>query len=316
SFFVELLRRLERVQRMDDFVYASMGGYPMADHHRVHRVLGLRRLYCFDEDPKTVQRQKFNKPIPDCKCVELTTTEFVSDPARAYREAGFTDWGGQIVWLDYTRPGELGRNVEEFVSLLGECQHGDVVRITLNGNEKAIKGGSSKLSKTDMLKRRLAWLKGEVGQYIPEDARHTDLTETGFPALLARILRAAAADALGNEVARPLSLVRYADGQQMFAATIIVDKSDPEKLIELERLRDWSLLSSTWSEIHPLRIAALTSRERALVARLVPSLRPEKLAKDLPFDPFEGALTRIQTAEHFTRYQDLLRFYPDVLVLE
>ncbi|QYX55947.1 hypothetical protein K1T73_12830 [Roseovarius sp. SCSIO 43702] len=316
SFFVELLRRLERVRRLDDYVYASMGGYPMADHHRVHRVLGIKRLFCFDEDPKTVARQKFNKPIPDCKCAELTTEEFVSDPAYAYRRAGILDWEGQIVWLDYTRPGELGQNVEEFVRLLAACDHGDIIRITLNANERAIKGGSDKLSKAEKLARRFAWLESEVGQYIPEDAKPVDLTEIGFPALLARIIRAAAADALGNETVRPLSLVRYADGQQMFAASMIVDKGDPERPIELGKLRAWSLLSSTWSEIHPIKIAALTSRERDLVARLVPSLRPEKLASDLPFDPFDGTMSRAQIAEHFSKYQDLLRFYPDVLVVD
>ncbi|WP_444460088.1 O-methyltransferase [Rhodobacter capsulatus] len=316
SFFVELLRRLERIMRLDGYVYASMGGYPMADHHRVHRMLGLQRLFCFDEDPKTVRRQIFNKPIPDCRCVELTTAEFSSDPDRAYREAGIHGRKGQIVWLDYVRPADLGRNVEEFVSLLRNCEHGDVVRITLNANEKAIKGGREALPKPEKLKNRLMWIKEQVGQYVPEDAEPGNLTESGFPILLARILRAAAADALGDGVVRPLSLVRYADGQQMFAATMIVDKQDPDRIIELEKLQSWSLISSRWTEIHPLRIATLTSRERELVTRLVPSLRAEKLASDLPFDPFDGAMTKMQMAEHFKKYQDLLRFYPDVLVLE
>ena len=288
----------------------------MADHHRIHRVLGIRKLFCFEEDPKVVQRQIFNRPIPDCKCVELTTEEFVADPRRSYKEAGISDVTGQIVWLDYTRPGDLGKNINEFVSLLRGCEHGDLVRITLNANEKAIKGGKAGLPKSALLGNRLSWIKSQVPQYLPEDARSTDLTESGFPHLLARILRAAAADALGNDVARPLSLVRYADGHQMLAATLLVDKDIEEEPFNLDLLKDWSLVSRSWSTIHQLKIATLTSRERALLSRLVPSLRPEKLARDLPFDPFEGAMSDRQIADHFFKYQDLLRFYPDVMVLE
>lgn len=300
SFFVELLRRLERVQKLDNFVYASMGGYPMADHHRVFRVLGLRRLFCFDEDPKTVRRQIFNKPIPDCKCVELTSADFVEDPGRAYRMAGIQDWSGQIVWLDFTRPGDLAQNVQQFVRLLSMCDHGDIVRITLNGNEQAIRGGSKDANKREKQKGRFEWLKQEIGQYIPDDADPSHLTEVGFPKILARVLKAASANALGNEMVKPLSVVRYADVHQMFAAAVIVDKKDPEKLIDLSKLHDWSLISKSWTDIHPLRISVLTSRERALVTRLVPSLRPEKLANDLPFDPFEGSLSRIETANYLS----------------
>lgn len=316
SLFVELLRRLERIVRLDDYVYASMGGYPMADHHRVHRVLGLRRLFSFDENPETVRRQIFNKPIRECRCVELTTGEFVEDPDRAYREAGIANRTGQIVWLDYTRPRDLGQNIAEFVSLLGSCEHGDVVRITLNGNERALPGGSPDLSKVAVLEKRFEWLSEQVGQYIPEDAAPTDLTDVGFPKLLSRILRAAAADALGNDAVRPLSMVRYADGQQMFAASMIVEDKEVGEAFPLEKLKDWSLISRTWTEIHPLRIAALTPRERALIYRLIPSVRSEKLAKDLPFDPFEGALPPNQVSDHLTKYHDLLRFYPDIVVLD
>lgn len=316
SLFIELLRRFERVIRLDGYVYASMGGYPMADHHRIHRVLGLRRLFCFDENAQTVRRQKFNKPIRECQCVELTTTEFVEDPQRAYYEAGIRDHAGQIIWLDYTRPSDIGQHIKEFVNLLSWCKHGDIIRITLNGNEKALKGGTPGLSKSQTMTKRFEWLQGEVGQYLPEDAKALDLTEQGFPKLLARVLRAAAADAIGDEVARPLSLVRYADGQQMFAATIVIDDPEANTPLDLGKLKDWSLLSRTWSEIHPLRIAALTPPERALIYRLIPSVRPDKLARDLPFDPFEGMLSPAQVADHLSKYHDLLRFYPDIVVLD
>lgn len=316
SLFVELLRRLERIVQLDDYVYASMGGYPMADHHQVHRVLGLRRLFCFDEEPETVRRQKFNRPVRECRCVELTTGEFVEDTKRAYKEAGIPSGSGQIVWLDYTRPGDIGQNIAEFVKLLSTCKNGDIVRLTLNGNEKALKGGAERLSVTQKLEKRFAWLKSEVGQYLPEDASHLDLTVTGFPRLLARVLRAAAADALGDDIVRPLSLVRYADGQQMFATTMIVDDPANGGKFDFEKLKNWSLLSRSWSEIHALRITALTPTERALIYRLIPSVHPSKLARDLPFDPFEGALTETQVADHLSKYHDLLRFYPDIVVLD
>ena len=316
NLFVELLRQLGCVKRLNGYVYASMGGYSMADHHRIHRVLGLRRLFCFDEDRAIVRRQEFNRPIRECVCVEMGSDSFVEDPGGAYKRHGLRDHDGQIVWLDYTRPSSIGKHVGEFVKLLAECDHGDIVRLTLNANEKALRGGKQTLSTAQKQQARWDWLLMQVGQYVPEDTSPLYLASNRFPPLLARIIRAAAADALGNDVARPLSLVRYADGHQMFAATIIVDFCPRGARIDLSKLSTWPLFSRSWSEIHQLRIATLTPAERALVYKLIPTVPPTKLAKDLPFNPFDGVLSPAQLADHLTKYYDLLRFYPEFLVTD
>jgi len=318
SLFVELLRRLERWRRLDNHVYASMGGYPMADHHRVHRVLGLRRLLCFDKDEVTVRRQLFNRPTKECACVSMTSRDFVDDPAAAYRRSGIRDWAGQIVWLDYTSPSEIGSQIDEFVALLSNSQHGDVIRITLNANEKALKGGKEGLSITQKTAARFQWFSEQVAQYLPADASQSDLTPPGYARLLARVLRAAAADALGDGIVVPLSIVRYNDSaHQMLAATLLVHApTDGELPFERSMLADWSLLSRSWTEIHPLRVTALTSRERSLLDRLLPAVGAEKLVNDLPFSPLGEDISRSDTVEHLNRYRDLLRFYPDLLVLE
>ena len=116
----------------------------------------------------------------------------------------------------------------------------------------------------------------------------------------------------------PLSLVRYRDGPHwMLAATVLIHApSERELPFRRSLLADWSLLSRSWTEIHPLRVSALTSRERGLLDRLLPSVRAEKLVRDLPFNPLGEDVSRKETVDYLSRYRDLLRFYPDLITLD
>ena len=52
--FLDLLTRYERWKPLADYIYISMGAYPLEDHKLVHRHLGISRLISFDLENDTV----------------------------------------------------------------------------------------------------------------------------------------------------------------------------------------------------------------------------------------------------------------------
>lgn len=317
SLFVDLLRRLERWKPLDRHVYASMGGYPMADHHRVHRVLGLRNMLSFDENARAVPRQLFNRPTKDCRCVGMTSGEFVADPRAAYASVGLGGCPNHIAWLDYTKPADLRLQLDELVSLVQASDVGDLLRITLNANERAIKGVKPEMKQPEeRLEARLKTLEGDLGDYLPEDVTPDDLTTEVYPLLLARLVRNAVCGAAASTSRIvPLSIVTYADGQRMMATTMaVVSQEDADEgPHEAANLNSWPLASREWSDVHDLRIATLTSRERELLDRNLPAIPAKTVLKNLEFSLFQD-MDVDEAAAYLDRYEGLLRFYPDFVV--
>jgi len=318
SLFVDLLRRMERWCAFDDHVYVSMGGYPMVDHHKVHRVLGLRQMLSLEENHSTVPRQIFNRPTKQCRCLAMPMSEFVDDPHAAYAQAGIKGCANHIVWLDYTKPAELRSQLDEYSALVNSSDHYDIIRITLNANYKAIKGEKAGMSRAEKLEARFNWLRSNLGDFLPEGASPGDLSDEGYPKLLARMLRTVsgrAAKSSSNIV--PLSIVTYADGHRMLAATVAVasDEEMDDEVRKAAGLEKWPLVSRNWEEVHDLRIATLTSREREFLDRNLPTVPARKLLQNLKFDLFEDQ-GKEQTAAYLEKYGSLLRFYPNFIALD
>ena len=318
SLFVDLLRRLERWRPLDGHVYVSMGGYPMADHHRVHRVLGLRNMLSFDENPANVPRQLFNRPTKDCRCIEMTSGDFVADPRAAYGGVGLANCSNHVAWLDYTRPAQLRTHLDELVALVQASDAGDVIRITLNAKASAIRGAAPEMRPGEKRAARLKTLKKTLGNYLPEDAGTDDLNERAYPAFLARLVRNAVRGAVATNLkVVPLSIVTYADGQQMMAAAMaVLSEEDADDAPHTAAdLTSWPLASRKWSEVHDLRIATLTSREKALLDRNLPAVPARTVLKNLKFSLFDD-MELDDAAEYLDRYEGLLRFYPDFVSIE
>ena len=321
SLFVDLLRRMERWHPFDRHVYVSMGGYPMADHHRVHRILGLQHMLSLEENPSTVPRQLFNRPTKQCRCLPMAMSEFVEDPQSAIAQAGILakDYDNHIVWLDYTVPAKLRSQLDEFAALIRASDHRDIIRVTLNANYRAVKGGGDvSATRIEKAKGRLDWLRRHLGNLFPEDTTVASLSDEAYPRLLSRILRnVASRSTASNSKVVPLSLVTYADGQRMLAATMAIasDEETEEDVRSAANLNDWPLVSRVWDEVHDLRIATLTGRERAFLDRNLPTVPARKLLRDLKFDLFEGQ-TEEQAADYLERYGNLLRFYPNFVAID
>ena len=84
--FLDLLVRFERWRPLAEYVYVSMGAYPLEDHKLVHRHLGITRLVAFDFEEKIVARQNFNKPVDSCFCLHMKSWEIISNLDRVLSE--------------------------------------------------------------------------------------------------------------------------------------------------------------------------------------------------------------------------------------
>nr|WP_137681154.1 O-methyltransferase [Aurantiacibacter suaedae] len=245
-------------------------------------------------------------------------SEFVDNPQAAYAKAGIKGCANHIVWLDYTKPAELRSQLDEFSTLINSSDHYDIIRITLNANYKAIKGEKEGMSRVQKQEARFNWLRHNLGNFLPESAAPADLSDEGYPKLLARMLRIVSGrSARSSSKIIPLSIVTYADGHKMLAATVAVasDAESGEDVRKAAGLENWPLVSQNWDELHDLRIATLTGRERELLDRLLPTVPARKVIQDLKFDLFEDR-TREQTAAYLEKYGNLLRFYPNFVSLD
>jgi len=319
--FVDLLTRCERWHPLTDAAYISMGAYPLEDHKLIHRMLGLRKLIAFDYDHEIVKRQTFNRPIDTCKCVCRTSGELVANLDAVLEEAGHADASNLIVWLDYTSPAEIGEQIREFVTLLDKLKPGDVVRITVNANASSLyapkpQKGVPTMQAEEVRKARFAKLSERIGDYLAADAEAEMMTDELLPAVLSRAFGAAALEALptsGINTFAPLSIVRYADGQQMLSLTGIVVPRDQEGAMRTKLdLASWRFASKDWSDVHRLTVPDLTLRERLFLERAIGSTSMADVKEHLGFD--FGVL---EVGEEFLHdYQHYYRFYPNLLAAE
>jgi hypothetical protein len=316
--FIDLLGRLERWRPLTDYVYLSMGAYPLEDHKLIHRILGITRLVAFDKEGSIVARQLFNKPIESCRCIERTSGQVVDKFDHVLDECGFGDPAGVIVWLDYTDPKKLGVQIREFQTLLDRLSAGDVVRVTVNAHPHELidKSAGKRTNPEEKRSGQFEALQGRIKEFLPSWATAAHMTADDLPRVIAESFAAAALKALpvsGSFTFRPLSLVRYADGVQMLSITgVIAKRTDEGEMLARLGMEAWPFGSDTWSMIHKLVVPDLTTRERLFLEREVVSKTAAEIVAALGFDQASG----IAVADFIDTYKKYYRFYPTLLTAE
>lgn len=164
--------------------------------------------------------------------------------------------------------------------------------------------------------RQFQKLRDRINDYLPSWAGPDHMTPTELPLVLSEAFSAAALKALPvsepNSFA-PLSIIRYADGQQMLSITGAVVKRDDEEAMRASLgLDNWPFASTDWTTIHRLVVPDLTVRERLFLERGVISKTPDELMKELGFE----CAGEIQVTEFLENYKSYYRFYPTLLSAE
>lgn len=316
--FLDLLSRIERWRPLTDYVYLSMGAYPLEDHKLIHRSLGISRLVAFDLDDAIVARQKFNKPISSCHCLTKKSGELIDEIDLLLGDCGFTDPAGLIVWLDYTDPKKIGNQIREFETLLNKLSAGDVVRITVNAHPHELIERAFEPQTLAEVKRehQFSALKNRIGDYLPSWASADHMTVDELPKVIAESFSKAALAAFpvsGANTFRPLSLVRYADGLQMLSLTgVVAPRADEGTMLQRLHLDTWPFASHTWSEIHSLLVPDLTTRERLFLEREVLNKTADEIVAELGFESASG----MKISAFIENYRNYYRFYPTLLSAE
>ncbi len=231
--FLDLLSRFERWIPLDCYAYVSMGAYPLEDHKLVHRLLGVTKLVAFDMESDVVARQKFNRPIDGCYCLHCKSGELIANLDQVLAYCGCSEISGLIVWLDYTNPKQIGHQIREFQALLDKLKPGDIVRVTVNAHPNDLVDppivGSKPLLVMEKMEQQYRNLKSRIGEFLPSDASSEKMTAEDLPLVLSEAFGSAALTSLpvsGDTTFCPLSIVRYADGQQMLSITGTVVRKD------------------------------------------------------------------------------------------
>ena len=320
--FLEMLTRWERWRALDRHVYVSMAGYTMEDQKLVHRLVGIERLLAFDQNPEVVERQKFNRPTCEAKCVTATANEITSDIEKSVRDAGIDDAAGYVVWLDYTDPGKIRRQLDEFRTLVAQLTPGDVVKITVN----AAPGSWGKQRKSEdkeegpLLQEKLRgyvfdMLKRRLGDLLSPMVKAEDLNDEGLARALAQAIELAAARATKStpaDVLEPLSIVRYADGLQMLSVTAgMAKRSDVQEIRERLQISSWPFGAAKWSDVRFIAVPDLTTRERLYLERNT-NLEAASIASEVGFD-FDVVTNMPGFVENFRNYY---RHYPALSPVE
>lgn len=318
--FLDLLARFERWVPLADYVYVSMGAYPLEDHKLVHRHLGIKRLVAFDLEEAVVARQKFNRPIEECNCLHMTADSLISNFDSVLAGCSFANPSGVIVWLDYTNPRQIGQQIREFETLLDKLRVGDLVRVTVNAQPNsytdAPSTGEAPILVEEKKKKQFQNLKSRISEFLPADASPDTMTTDGLPLAISRSFGAAALKALpvtGDTVFCPLSITRYADGEQMLSitGTLVAHDMKDDFLKKLD-LQSWAFASNDWSDVHKLLVPSLTVRERLFLERGIMSKNSADLVSELGFQ----AASDIPIDEFLESYRSYYRFYPTLLAAE
>jgi hypothetical protein len=197
---------------------------------------------------------------------------------------------------------------------------GDVVRVTVNAHPHAVLDQPTTDGKpllvTEKRSRQFQKLKQRMGDFLPSWATSDHMTAAGLPRVLAESFAGSALKALpvgGANVFCPLSIVRYADGQQMLSITgTLVARGEENELLRRLDLQSWPFASTDWKTIHELVVPDLTVRERLFLERGVITRSAGELVAELGFE----TASDVKIAEFLENYKSYYRFYPTLLSAE
>lgn len=273
--FMDLLIRCERYGDLIDHAYVSMAAYALEDQKLVHRLLGIGRLLAFDGDEGIVARQHWNRPIDACKCRKYFSGDLVADVDSALQASGIPDAEGYIVWLDYTAPKDLYVQLGEFQTLATQFKHRDIVRVTVNAEYGYWTGptrvGGKPVPTEELQGKAFERLQAALGEYFPPGISAREMGPEAVALVISKAFgRAAgkAVPAVTGDVLEPLSITRYADGQQMLSMTAMRVRAGERAAMRSKLgLQEWPFASKDWSDVKYLAVADLTIRERLFLER-------------------------------------------------
>lgn len=289
QLFITALERLNTCKPLNNYRYIGFGSYMFDDFKLVHDRLHITKMTSLECDESMIKRAEFNLPYNCIDILPQSSTDFISNETLTEE--------GNIIWLDYTDPAELGSQFADFSSLLLNLYPMDVIRITLNAAPSSL----GKAAPEHLHKQRLEELRSRIGDYMPEDVKEEDLFTKNYPKTLLKCLKKASASC---DYLLPLMATVYDDGQQMLTFTGIVVDSSSEKSVK-DCMRILNFVSCDWNTLNYVAIPELTIKETIEINKKLPSdIARQEIQKEFYF------IFEPDKPEKLNSYISFYKYYP------
>jgi hypothetical protein len=314
QLFLEALSRLIIPRGIERYIYVSMGGRHLIDHHAVYNTLGIRALFSFDMNANEVARQKFNRPTGDTVCVAMNSADLPTEIDSILQR--FPSKQNLVVWLDYTGA-ERRAQFQQAVQTLVRLKHGDIFRITLNANPKTIGGSKQQWEEKGLAgpgEYRADRLRAQIPEFLPTNV--TAISDTDLFRVLARCVELAtgAAQALKPNLRfSPVLITSYTDGTQMLTVTCAVSEVNQSEKFPAYLFTRWKFACRGWDDIQVIYSPILSLKEQyKLDANLHRSAKGMLSALGfLPAKDEETSLDAVRSYKSFHRYYPTFRHIDD-----
>lgn len=286
QLFLDLLGLIDRVQRIRESVYVSLGGPYLEDHAAIHWRFGTLDLVSVEGDYTTYERQLFNRPMELISCIRCTTGDLIAGFDRFAED--FQDQRF-VIWLDYASARQRQTQLRELQALVAQLLPGDIVKVTLNAELATLfpqdvdQEEEKQRLALDKLRRKLA------EYFVTDPVDHKRMTPAGVASILVESIQKSVLDGLAGSQhlrAQPLAFFRYSDGehQMLTVSLIILSEQQSSNFLETTGLLDWEWLCSNWNaEVHELSVPILSIQERLHVDRLLVKYANEEVHAKLTF---------------------------------
>jgi len=304
--FIELLSRLIVPRGIEKYIYVSMGGRHLIDHHAIYDQLGIRAQFSFDDNANEILRQKFNRPTGNTVCVVMNSADLPGEIDTIFQQ--FRSKRNLIVWLDFTTA-DRRTQLQEAIQTLVKLKHGDVFRITLNANAQTLGGGDEwkKAEAKSPQEYRADRLRAQIGELLPTEI--TTIGEQDLPKVLSQCVRLAAAEAERLQPGiriEPVLITSYRDGQRMLTVTCSISEGDEEEEFPSAQFVKWEFACTGWDDIEFISAPQLSLKEQY---RLDANLHrgSGRMLAALRFLPAKDEATSLEAIESYRAYH---RYYP------
>ena len=306
QLFIDALLRLSRCYPIRDYVYVGMAGRFAEDFRVIANFVGIRSFVSLEMEESIIPRQKFNYEHPGVEFKHETSGDFI---------ASFDEENGFVLWLDYTKPNELGAQLREYSEALKLAKPGDVIRITLNANVKTLGDKGNETAK-EQQEDRLQVLKSRVGSSNMPTIPESEITRDLYPYALVKVIEYITKKTLTptlGKAAVPIAIFQYKDSEHtMLTCTVlIVEASEQSRIISETRLTDWEFYPKGWKPPKEINVPDLSVKERLFIDGRIDALNPDPagLYDDLGFQLVDSS-SESENIDSLSAYIEYRRFYP------
>lgn len=306
--FIEIINRYSNYCPITRYAYVGLGSFAMEDHKLINASFGIEKLISLEIDADVLARQKFNSPLACITPTQYSTSDFVVKKASIFRHIALKHDANSIIWFDMTDHESLRAHLDTFGRLLEISQAGDVVRMTVDIDEKTFGRKAEGESLDELQLRRFEVIREQLGDELKPGARQHHLSKTlGIAQLVVYAFRLVAEKVFERSELcfAPLSITSYADGHRMLSITGALVSRD-----QLKSCHEKMDLSSVpggvedWDNLINIQIPQLTVWEKLSIDREL--LGKSKIPEVLDFKIHES----ISTTELLKGYKIFQRFYP------